>query len=122
MNFVGRLTKDAVVAKLRDGREVVNFTVAINDWYKAKRQEKGVSVTTFVNCAYWMSTASSERLKKGSLIEIHGRLRVKAYNSMSGEAKASLNCHVNNFQIHQSSKTPQVSAGEITEPADDLPF
>lgn len=33
MVLIGRLTKDAVVAQLKDEREVVNFTLAVNDYY-----------------------------------------------------------------------------------------
>jgi single-strand DNA-binding protein len=122
MVLVGRLTKDAVVAQLKDERKVVNFSLAVNDYYKPKNSDKGVTVTTFVNCAYWVSPKIAEWLKKGNLIEITGRLAINAYKDMQGEAKGSLTCHVNSIKIHQ-----QVKSG-ITEPTkkekvnDDLPF
>src|SRR5258708_7406316 len=40
MMFVGRITKDAVVNQLKDERKVVNFTIALNDFYKPKGSEK----------------------------------------------------------------------------------
>ncbi len=52
MVLIGRLTKDAVVTQLKDERKVVNFTIAVNDYYKPKNSDKGVIVTTYVNCAY----------------------------------------------------------------------
>jgi len=124
MVLIGRLTKDAVVAQLKDERKVVNFTIAVNDYYKPKNSDKGVSVTTFVNCAYWISPSIAERLKKGSLIEITGRLAVNAYKDMQGEARGSLNCHVDSIKVHLQMKADPTKAKpeekELT--TDDLPF
>ena len=123
MTIVGRLTKDAVVNQLKDEREVVNFSVALNEFYKPKNGE-AVKLTTFINCSYWMNSKVAERLKKGSLIELSGRIYVSAYTDLNGNAKASLNCHVNNIKIHQWAKGTEVIA--TTSPKDekeeDLPF
>jgi len=40
MEIVGRVTQNAVVKQLKDERQVVNFTVAINDYFKPKVQAK----------------------------------------------------------------------------------
>jgi len=121
--FIGRLTKDAVVAQLKDERKVVNFTLAVNDYYKPRNSDKGVTVTTYVNCAYWITPAIVERLRKGNLIEITGRLAVNAYKDMQGEAKGSLNCHVDSIKIHQQIKTDAFNEPVKKEPVtDDLPF
>jgi single-strand DNA-binding protein len=123
MVLIGRLTKDAVVFQLKDERKVVNFTIAVNDYYKPKNNDKVVTITTFVNCAYWISPTIAERLKKGNLIEITGRLTVNAYKDMQGEAKGSLNCHVDSIKIHQQVKANATKTQPATkEPADDLPF
>lgn len=124
MVLIGRLTKDAVVAQLKDERKVVNFTLAVNDYYKPKDSGKGVTVTTYVNCGYWISPAIAQWLKKGNLVEITGRLAVNAYKDMQGEAKGSLNCHVNSIKIHRQVKTDltkqKPTKKELT--TDDLPF
>lgn len=123
MVLIGRLTKDAVVTQLKDERKVVNFTIAVNDYYKPKSSEKGVTVTTYVNCAYWISPAIAVLLKKGNLVEITGRLSVNAYIDMQGEAKGSLNCHVDSIKIHQHMKAYSTKAeAKQAEPVDDLPF
>jgi single-strand DNA-binding protein len=124
MVLIGRVTKDAVVAQLKDDRKVVNFTLAINDYYKPKNSDKAVTVTTFVQCAYWLSPKIAEWLRKGSLIEIMGRLTVNAYTDMQGEAKGTLNCHVDSIKIHQQAKTERMNTkSKEKEPAaDDLPF
>ena len=122
MVLIGRLTKDAVVAQLKDERKVVNFTIAVNDYYKPKGSNKEVIVTTYVNCAYWISTGIAAFLKKGNLIEITGRLTVYAYKDMQGEAKGSLNCHVDSIKVHQQMKTDATKVEAKEELATDLPF
>ncbi len=130
MELVGRITKDAVVNQLKDERKVVNFSIAVNDYYKQKNSEEGVKLTTYVNCSYWISEKIAERLTKGTLVGLSGRIYVNAYNGADGEAKASLNCHVNNIKIHSFGK--QNSATVSTENSanisnseevtDDFPF
>jgi single-strand DNA-binding protein len=128
MLVIGRVTENAVVKQLKDERQVVNFSIAVNDWYKPKDSEQGVKVTTFFTCSYWRSTRIAERLKKGALVELFGRVSVNAYTNMQGEPKGTLNFHVNNIKIHQSPKSETAEAAtvpdaaNVTEPIDDLPF
>lgn len=123
MVLIGRLTKDAVVAQLKDDRQVVNFSLAINDKYKPKGGDKWVTVTTYITCTYWLSPKVAERLKKGNLIEVTGRLAVSAYTDMQGEAKGTLNCHVDTIKVHQQMKSDSEKAEpEKKEVPEDLPF
>jgi single-strand DNA-binding protein len=124
MTLIGRLCKDAVVAQLKDDRKVVNFTLAINDYYKSKNSDKGLTITTFINCAYWISPKIAAWLKKGTLVEISGRLTVNAYTDMQGEAKGTLNAHVDTIKIHQQAKTETVktATAKNAEVEPDLPF
>jgi single-strand DNA-binding protein len=131
MLIIGRITSDAVVKSLKDQKEVVNFSVAVNDYYKPKNGE-GVKTTTYFNCSYWLSSKMAARLTKGTLVELNGRISVNAYLDKEGNPKGSLNCHVNNITIHQSGSgtivdsngtlQPSGPAAQITEPVDDLPF
>jgi single-strand DNA-binding protein len=135
MVLVGRITKDAVVNQLKNERQVVNFTLAINDYYKPKNGE-GRNIATYINCSYWMNPKLAERITKGALVEATGRIYVNAYMANDGEPKASLNCHVNSIKIHGNSKANNaaykvannsttegaLNANDITEPLEDLPF
>jgi single-strand DNA-binding protein len=126
MVLVGRITKDAVVNQLKDERQVVNFTLAINDYYKPRNGE-GKNIAAYINCSYWMNAKLAERITKGTLVEATGRIYVNAYIGNDGEPKASLNCHVNNIKIHSTAKTNKTTEGalnanETTEPLEDLPF
>lgn len=127
MTIVGRITKDAVVNTLKDDRKVVNFSIAINETYKPKGGER-TKVTTFCNCAYWVSEKMAEHLKKGTLVEVIGRIFVTPYVGKDGTAKASLNCHVNSLKIHAWPKETEVigrpvePAAEMAPDTDDVPF
>lgn len=126
MEFTGRLTADAKVSDLKDGRKVVNFSIAINDSYKPKGSEVATKVTTYVNCSYWINPGIAAYLTKGTLVELYGRISLNAWKNAEGEAKASLNFHVNNIKLHGKgnavAKEPVPAPADITEPIDDLPF
>lgn len=126
MLVIGRITKDAVINMLKDERQVVNFSVAVNDYYKPKGAMEATKFTTFFNCSYWISSKIAERLRKGTLVEVSGRIFVTAYTDMDGNAKASLNCHANSIKIHSYGKEVEVIGApaetSTEDKKDDLPF
>lgn len=131
MLIIGRITKNAVVNQLKNERQVVNFSVAINDYYKP-RDGEGIKLTTYFNCSYWISSKIAERLTKGALVELFGRVSINTYTDLKGEAKGSLNFHANNIKIHSTSNSSAVvdkngslqpaGASALTEPVEVLPF
>ncbi len=126
MELTGRITNDAKCSTLKDGRQVVNFSVAVNDSYKPKDSEVAAKVATFFNCSYWMNPGIAAYLTKGTLVECFGRISVNTWTNAEGEAKASLNFHVNSIKLHGKSitagKETVPAATSITEPLEDLPF
>ena len=127
MTIIGRITKDAVVNTLKDDRKVINFSIAINETYKPKGGER-TKVTTYCNCAYWVSEKMAEHLKKGTLVEVTGRIFVTPYVGKDGTAKASLNCYVNSLKIHAWPKDVEPVGAALQNPSvsdadtDDVPF
>ncbi|PWT72349.1 MAG: single-stranded DNA-binding protein [Bacteroidetes bacterium] len=115
VQLFGRITKDAVVSDLRDGKSVVNFSVAINDYYKSKDGQPR-TFTTYVNCSFWANTRSAEVLLKGKLIEVIGRMEVRAYTSRDGIAIGTLNFQVANFKLYGNASRP-AEVIEGVEPA-----
>ncbi len=120
MEIVGRITQNAVIHQLKDERKVVNFSIAVNDYYKQKGTDKAIQTVLYINCAYWISTSISEKLTKGSIVELNGRLQLNAYTGFDGEAKATLNCHVSSIKLHHSSKQPTAEPKE-KEPGQESP-
>ncbi|MCT3744647.1 single-stranded DNA-binding protein [Elizabethkingia anophelis] len=130
MNITGRLTRNAEVRTLSNEKQVVNFSVAVNDSYKNKQGER-VEQTTYFDCAYWITANVARLLTKGTLVELTGRVSPRAWVNKDGEARAGLNFHTSQIKLHGGSKkaeTVQATAqsesnGFTTEGTeDDLPF
>lgn len=100
MEIVGRITADAKINETKSGSKVVNFTIAVNDRYKSNTGEIKEEVT-FFNCGYWLATGIAQFLQKGALVEASGRVSTHAWINPEGEAKASLNFHVDRLKIHR---------------------
>lgn len=124
MEMTGRVTADASVTTTKSGKKVVNFSIAINDRYKPRDSDEWKQFTTFVSCSYWRSETIAASIKKGMLVEVAGRISVSAWVNMKGEAKGTLNFHVNGIKLHgkANADTKPVEAANIIEPVDDLPF
>jgi single-strand DNA-binding protein len=129
MEITGRLTRDAVVAKTAKDREVVNFSIAVNDTYKAKGSTETTKIVTYIDCSYWLSSGVAQWLKKGAMVELFGRIGVNAYLNSEGKAAASLTFHTSNIKILvfvsdaqpvQAQSAPAKKNGK--EQPDDLPF
>lgn len=128
MNIIGRLTSDAQVQTLSNNKQVVNFSVAVNDTYRNKDGET-IQQTTFFDCSYWISVNVAKILSKGALVELSGRVSARAWVNSQGEAKAGLNFHTSKIKLHHSKKSEATTQETITPQAlnteedfDDLPF
>lgn len=130
MEIIGRITADATVSETKAGKKVVNFSIAINDTYKAKGSTEVQKITTYVNCSYWINPGVSTYLTKGTLVECYGRIAANAWTNKEGEIKAGLTFHVNTIKLHGRSNSgnatpvPVVSMtnAPATDVVDDLPF
>ena len=110
MNIIGRVTRDAEVRTLSENKQVVNFSIAVNDSYKPKNGEK-VTHTEFFDCSYWLATGIAQYLTKGSIVELSGRLSTRAYLDNEGKPKAGLNFHTAAITLHGgNSAKPQTAA------------
>lgn len=70
MEIVGRITANSVVHKVGNDKQVVNFSIAINDKYKPKDSSEVKEVVTYINCSYWLNTKTAKWLKKGGTCAI----------------------------------------------------
>ena len=130
MNIIGRVTADAQVRNVSNNKQVVNFSVAINDSYRNKQGER-IEQTTYFDCSYWISPNVALLLTKGTLVELSGRVSTRAWTGNDGELRAGLNFHTSQIKLHGGSrKTDTVQATAQTESnkttkqgtEDDLPF
>jgi single-strand DNA-binding protein len=129
MNIIGRLTRDAQISTLPSDKQVVNFSVAVNDSYRNKQGER-VKRTEYFNCAYWISTNVAKILTKGALVELIGRVSARGWIGNDGKANAALNFHTSQIKLYGGSKRSETAAGgnrnNSAAPAnngkDNLPF
>ena len=129
MNIIGRLTSDAQISTLSSDKQVVNFSVAVNDGYRNKQGEQ-VKLTEYFNCAYWVSTNVAKALTKGTLVELTGRVSAKAWIGSDGEAHAALNFHTSQIKLYGGGKRIETNAVSnsnnaatpSTNGTEDLPF
>jgi single-strand DNA-binding protein len=144
LQVIGNLGKDCVTNTV-NGKNVINFNVAHTEKFRdAQGNQK--DKTIWVECAYWTDrTGIAPYLKKGTQVYAEGTPEVRTYPKNDGTTGISLTLRVQNVQLlgsrteggsggysggaseggyaPQASSSPRTqSAGDITEPIDDLPF
>lgn len=125
--LIGRLTADAKVNQLKDGRAVTNFSIALNSSFKTKEGELK-KTTTYVNCAYWINSNLAKSLTRSTLVELEGSISINLYTNIQGEAKATLNFHVNQIRFPGNPHLASESTSKEKYPVnvkggeEDLPF
>lgn len=106
--IIGRVTKNAEINTLTNDKQVVNFSVAINDSYKTKQGEIKEQ-TTYYNCSYWISPNVAKILTKGALVELTGRTSSNAWIDKDGEIRSGLNFHTSNIKLHSGGQKTESS-------------
>jgi len=133
MEMTGRITADAVTKTVNGDKEVVNFTIAINDRYKKKGSDEYTEITTYVRCDYWLNPKIGQYLKKGTLVQLNGRIGQEVYINASGDAAGNITFNISKISILASAPkqeatapAPQLATGKGKKGAgqenDDLPF
>lgn len=128
MELAGRITRNAEVKTLDGGKEVVNFSVVVNDSYKPKGSSEIRKIATFFDCGYWLGTNIAQYLTKGTIVQLSGNVSAKAWTDKDGKVKAGLNFHVDKIKLLGGGKKDDETVieppteNESPASADDLPF
>ena len=79
-HFIGNLTKDVESRFTPAGKQVVNFSIAVNEKFG------GEESTLFVNVVAWQKLAEicEKYLSKGKKVYIQGRMQVRSYDNRDG--------------------------------------
>jgi|688.fasta_scaffold00041_78 single-strand DNA-binding protein len=69
-SFMGRLTREPEYVQLQNGKNVINFSMAVRN---PNTGNKDKADTTFIDCVAWEGTADliNKYFKKGSRILVH---------------------------------------------------
>lgn len=131
MEITGRITAYATLHKVNSDKQVVNFSIVMNDSYKPKNSTEVKEIVAYIDCSYWLNSKSVEWLKKGALVQLFGRIGLSVYSSSDGKALGRLTFHINSLKILVFAKraekgannsVPLVAQAKQAEPAEDLPF
>lgn len=98
MEITGRVTAKAEVRKTKGDKTVTSFTIAMNESYRKKDGER-VELTTYIECDYWFNSGVAEYLKKGTIVELSGRLDASAWIDKNGNARPTLMFHTRNIKL-----------------------
>ena len=133
MEITGRLTANAEVRNVKGDKKVTGFTIAMNRTYKKDGEKK--TITTYVDCSYWINSGVAEYLKKGTLVQLYGDMDVNAWIDKDGNPKGRLTFHIQTIKIlaKPGNVTAEATATAETKPKqkagatgnpddDDLPF
>lgn len=127
MEFSGTITGNASVKTVKGDREVVTFSVALNERFKPKGAAETKERTIFINVAWWRSTVIAGILRKGAVVTVTGWLYPDAYINQDGKAVGRINCNASDIKLIRSGKAaetakPAPQPADLTEPVDNLPF
>lgn len=111
MNLVvssGRLSQNPEEKSFGDGKLCVNFSIAMPRDYKNK---DGKYDADFINYRAFGKTAEfiSKYFKKGSRIEVVGKLRQNDYTDKDGVKHRSVVVDVNSASFGESKQSPAIS-------------
>lgn len=139
--LAGRLTRDPELRYTTTGTATATFTLAVTRDFNNANGEKE---SDFINCVVWRKTAETlaNYAKKGSLIDVIGRVQTRSYENQQGQKVYVTEVVVEKFhflekrdsgqaQKSNNTQTSQSSANQTNDPFggssiditdDDLPF
>jgi len=91
--LIGRLTRDPELRNTTTGKQVVNFSIAVDDRFNRDH-------TNFFNIVAWGQTADfvSKYLTKGRLVAVDGRLSQRKYTTQDGQDRNVIEVVADNVQ------------------------
>lgn len=120
--FTGNLGRDAELRFTPTGRQVANFSLAVNERYKDAQGELQKR-TVWVNIAAWGKQAefANVYLRKGMKVLVIGRLEAPHTWDDNGTAKASNQVTAQRIEVMKWNDKPNVT-DEAGPDEDDVPF
>lgn len=99
------LTNDPEIKYTTSQKPVVNFSVAYNSKFGEKKE------VSFFNCVAWNKIAEliSQYLKKGSSVNITGRLQQRTWETKNGDKRQVIEIVVNEIDFLYANEKKQVN-------------
>ena len=98
--FIGNLTADPEIRTMPNGEQVANFTIALNERYKAK-DGNIVENVEYVRIVLYRRLAeiAAQYLHKGSQVYIEGRLKTRKWQDSNGQDRYTTEIQGDNLQM-----------------------
>ncbi len=124
--LIGNLGRDPEVRHLEGGIAVANFTLATNETYRDKNNEKREQ-TEWHNIAAWRANAefAEKYIKKGYTVYVEGKIHTRNWEDKDGNKKHQTEIVADDIKIlarpNHDGPASAADGGAKTEGAD-LPF
>ena len=98
--FIGNLTADPEIRTMPNGEQVANFSIALNERYKAK-DGNIVENVEYVRIVIYRRLAeiAGQYLHKGSQVYIEGRLKTRKWQDNNGQDRYTTEIQGDNLQM-----------------------
>ena len=98
--FIGNLTADPEIRTMPNSEQVANFTIALNERYKAK-DGNVVENVEYVRIVLYRRLAeiAGQYLHKGSQVYIEGRLKTRKWQDNNGQDRYTTEIQGDNLQM-----------------------
>lgn len=98
--FIGNLTADPEIRTMPNGEQVANFSIALNEKYKAK-DGNIVENVEYVRIVLYRRLAeiAGQYLTKGSQVYIEGRLKTRKWQDSNGQDRYTTEIQGDNLQM-----------------------
>ena len=98
--FIGNLTADPEIRTMPNGEQVANFSIALNERYKAK-DGNVVENVEYVRIVLYrrLAEVAGQYLHKGSQVYIEGRLKTRKWQDSNGQDRYTTEIQGDNLQM-----------------------
>lgn len=112
----GNVGQNPELRDIGNGQSVCRFSVAVNESYFTKTNEKK-ETTTWFNVSVWGKRAESlvQRLSKGSRVFVIGKVRQSKYTDKQGVEKTNFEIIANSVEIIEVKGSQEESSDESAE-------
>jgi single-strand DNA-binding protein len=133
VTIIGNLGQDPEIRYTQTGTCVVNFNIAVNEYFKDKDGNKQQKVNWFrVSTFQRLAEIVGEYCKKGSKVGVTGQLQQRTWADKDGANHSVVEIRAREIELLSTKAGNGAEAGAIGEmnnvqnehfdPADDIPF
>lgn len=126
----GNLTRDVLLKTTQNGSQVINFSIAVNRYYKPKNSDTFVKEVSYFDVESWFKFDQIDKLIKGQGVRVTGRLRQDRWKDSDNKMQSKIKVVAENIELKKalhnndpSIQTPiESEVPSQSDNYDDIPF